>query len=262
MSKYNCRSYNRTNEQIRPVEVTADVVNHAAGSVMLSFGHTKVLCTVSLADQAPSFLRNKKQWWLTASYALLPASTQVRTERESSGRRNDRSAEISRLIGRSLRAIVNLPQKTEEKTIHVDCDVIQADGGTRTACITAASLALQIAQEKWLAQNLIKAPIIKEEIAAVSIGLASDNQLLLDIDFDEDSTVIADFNFVLTKSGKVIEVQGSAEKDAVEWQLVNQMYSLAHEGIKQIFNSFSAQNFKLIISNSALDGNASAKELM
>ena len=229
------RKNNRAYDQIRPLRIVPDFTEHPDGSILLELGKTKVICTVTLDNNIPLFVRNKKKWWLTASYALLPASTQMRSERESITKRNDRSAEISRLIGRSLRSVLQLHDKTEEKTIHVDCDVIQADGGTRTACVTGAFIALKLAQQRWLATGLIAEPIIMDDIAAISVGLRS-GKLLLDIDFSEDSSVEADFNFVLTRSGSVIEIQGSAERNPIAWEYVERMKDLAYSGVNQIFS--------------------------
>lgn len=229
------RDNNRAHDQIRSLGITPHFSEYADGSVLLELGKTKVLCAVTLTNNSPAFLRNQKRWWLTASYVLLPTSTKARSERESIVKRNDRSAEISRLIGRSLRSIVRLHGKTDEKTIHVDCDVIQADGGTRTACITGAFIALKLAEQRWLATQVIDQPIIMDEIAAVSVGLKQGN-LLLDIDFSEDSTIDADFNFVLTRSGAVIEIQGSAEHRPISWDDIEGMKDLAQKGVHQIFS--------------------------
>lgn len=234
------RSYFRRNDQIRPMALITNVITHADASVMFEQGKTKVLCTVTLASQVPLFLRNKKKWWLTASYALLPASTTVRTERESLGKRQDRSIEISRLIGRSLRAILNLDEKSDERTIHIDCDVIQADGGTRTACISAAYAALRMAQDIWLQKNIITKPFINDPLAAISVGLKSD-KVLLDVDFIEDSTLTADFNFVMTRNGKIIEIQGCGEQEPIAWEYIEEMKNVAHKGIKEIIAFFDAE---------------------
>lgn len=171
---------------------------------------------------------------MTAEYAMLPAATQTRTTRESSSlKRDGRSVEISRLIGRSLRPIVLL-DKLGENTIYIDCDVLQADGGTRTACITGASLALRSAVNSWLAQGIIREDIMTDAIAAVSAGVVK-GIALLDLDYSEDSKADADFNFVLTKSGRIIEMQGAAEQQAVSWEQFEEIRKLACSGVQQLF---------------------------
>jgi len=234
------RSYNRSFDQLRPLKITCNISDFADGSVVLQIGKTKVLCAVSLANNVPVFLRGKSKWWLTASYALLPTSTKNRVERESHAKRNERSVEISRLIGRSLRSVVQLSDMPSEKTINIDCDVIQADAGTRTACITGAFVALKLAEERWLASGLITEPIIQEEMAAVSVGLVND-QPLLDIDFSEDSNAQADFNFILTRDGKAIELQCSAERHPISWEHVCRMKELAQKGVQELL-TFVDQN--------------------
>ena len=234
------RSYQRTDDQLRPLKITAGIAGNADGSVLFEIGKTKVLCNVSLSNSVPPFLRGKNKWWLTASYALLPSSTKVRVEREFNTKRNERSVEISRLIGRSLRSVLNLNEKNSEKTIHIDCDVIQADGGTRTACITGAYVALCLAEKKWLKRGLLEKSIIQDEIAAISGGIHNDKPLL-DIDFIEDSNGVADFNFVMTRSGDIIEMQGSAEQHPISWQQVDALRKLAHKGIEQILTFIDSE---------------------
>ena len=234
------RLYKREYNQLRPLHISCNVSDFADGSVLLKIGKTKVLCAVSLTNNVPIFLRGKGRWWLTASYALLPTSTKTRIERESVAKRNERSVEISRLISRSLRSILKLREMQTEKTIHIDCDVIQADGGTRTACITGAFVALKLAEQRWLASGLITEPIIQDDIAAISVGLMNDKPLL-DIDFAEDSNVQADFNFVLTRSGNVVEFQGSAEQHPISWDQVNEMKVLAQTGVQELL-TFIDQN--------------------
>ncbi|MGE0206269.1 MAG: ribonuclease PH [Candidatus Babeliales bacterium] len=228
------RSYKRTPDQVRPLKITKHVAGNADGSVLLELGKTKVICTASLANTTPHFLRNKDKWWLTASYNLLPASAQTRVERESIAKRNERSVEISRLIGRSLRSIVSLHDMGSEKTIYIDCDVLQADGSTRCASITGAFVALQLAEQKWLSQGIIKQPFIQDELVAVSCGIL-DGTALVDIDYAEDSNGVADFNFVMTRSGNIIEIQGSAEQKPIAWNQVALLATLAHKGIQDIF---------------------------
>jgi len=231
------RSGARLSDQLRQLRVTYNVYQYAAGSVLFEIGNTKALCAVTLQPGVPHFLRGKKAGWLTAEYALLPTSTPSRTVREvTAHKRNGRTIEISRLIGRSLRAIVDLSLLSEQ-TIFIDCDVLQADGGTRTACITGAFLALRAAQEVWLERGIIPAALIKDELAAVSVGSVR-GRALLDLDFLEDSSIDADFNFVLTRSGGVIEIQGSAEKAPLSWDDYEHMRFLSLKGVQELFNFF------------------------
>lgn len=237
--RYNGREYN----QVRSVKITYDVFTAAAPSLLFELGKTKVLCTASIQPGVPSFLRGKGSGWLTAEYALLPHATHVRTIRESSNQKsNGRSVEISRLIGRVLRTVTNL-DVFGEKTIYIDCDVLQADGGTRTACITAASLLLSYAQERWLKGRIITGQLVKERVAAVSVGVMKE-QLLLDPDYSEDSQIDADFNVIITSSDCLIEMQGGAEKAALSWQQFNALCLLAAKGVKDFFAmSENSSNF-------------------
>ncbi len=231
------RANNRRNDELRPLKVTYDILAYASGSVLFEIGSTKVLCAVTRQQGVPHFLRGKKSGWLTAEYSLLPASTPLRTVRDStSSKRNGRTIEISRLIGRALRSVVKL-DKLGEQTIFIDCDVLQADGGTRTASITGAYLALRAAVSNWLAQGIITESILSDEISAVSVGI-SGGESLLDIDFAEDSTIDADFNYVLTRSGKIIEIQGSAERCPVTWAQHDDMKNIAISGVNTIFEFF------------------------
>lgn len=229
------RSQNRSYDQLRPLKVTYGVYPYAAGSTLFELGNTKVLCAVTLQHGVPHFLRGKKTGWMTAEYSLLPTATPMRTVREiTANRRSGRVIEISRLIGRSLRAVVNLGVLGEQ-TIFIDCDVLQADGGTRTASITGAYLALRAAQARWMAQGILgSTPLLRDELAAVSVGLGSKGPLL-DMDFAEDSVIDADYNFVLTRSSKVIEIQGSAERAAIGWDDYEEMRLLAVQGAHELF---------------------------
>lgn len=253
------RSYGRAYNQVRPIIVTYNQFGYAAGSVLLEMGNTKILCSVSLQNNVPSFLKGKKKGWLTAEYAMLPTATHSRRQRESSGcKKNGRSIEISRLIGRSLRTVVNT-NVIGERTIVVDCDVLQADGGTRTACIGAAYLALQEAEKKWIAHGTIPQSIIIDGIAAISVGIA-DGQPLLDLDYSEDSKTDADYNFVLTSSNSIIEIQGTAEQAPLSWQEFQQLSQLAQEGVAQLFEVFKKysdnnQNYVSKKENSAIASN-------
>lgn len=224
------RAYN----QLRPLSVSYDVYGYALASVLLEVGNTKVLCSINIQHNVPPFLRGKKQGWLTAEYNMLPSATQVRTVRESSStNRNGRSVEISRLIGRSLRSVLDLT-KLGEQTIVVDCDVLQADGGTRTACLTGSFLALELAIKRlhYMSEEDRKA-IIKERLVALSAGVCGD-QVLLDIDCAEDTTIDADFNFVLTESDKIVEVQGTAEQHAIDWTLFQTMCDIVRKGAQDL----------------------------
>ncbi len=231
----NLRTDGRPTDQIRRVRITHDVFEYAAGSVLFEMGKTKVLCAVTIQNGVPLFLRGKNTGWLTAEYALMPASTTTRSQRDKIHMRpNGRSVEIARLIGRSLRSIVDLSQ-LGERTITIDCDVLQADGGTRTAAITGAHLALRMAQRRWLQSKTILQPLLRETIAAISVGVVN-NKPLLDLDYAEDSNASADFNFVITQSNKIIEMQGCAEQEPLSWGLFDQMRVLASSGVNQLFD--------------------------
>lgn len=245
MSKF-VRSGQRSYDQLRTLRVSYDVYKYAAASTLFELGNTKILCSVTLQQGVPHFLRGKKTGWLTAEYSLLPASTPIRTVREvTANKRSGRTIEISRLIGRTLRSVSRL-DVIGEQTIFMDCDVLQADGGTRTACITAAYLALRSAQTKWLREGSISREIVTDELAAVSVGLASEVPIL-DLDFMEDSGTEADFNFVLTRSERVIEIQGSAERYPLNWQQYEGMKMLAQKGVMDIFE-FYDQNPYIVTS--------------
>jgi len=239
-TRHDGRSYN----QLRPVTVHYNTFGYAAGSVLLEMGNTKVLCAVTLQNGVPPFLRGKQTGWLAAEYAMLPTATVDRSAREISlMRRNGRASEISRLISRAMRMVVNL-DVLGERTITIDCDVLQADGGTRAACITGAYCALKKAEVYWLKNKHISAPILIDEIAAISVGVLQD-QIVLDPDFAEDSKLSADFNFVLTRSNMIVEMQGSAEKSPIAWEQYNQLIYIAQEGIAQLFDLCNPQENKL-----------------
>jgi ribonuclease PH len=224
----------RLADTLRQPAVVPNIFPFAAGSVLFSLGNTRVLCAVTLNAGVPSFLRGKKTGWLTAEYAMLPAATTVRTPREViSHKRSGRSIEISRLIGRSLRAILNLTGMGEY-TITVDCDVLQADGGTRTAAICGSFLALRAAEKRWLTDGIISSPIIIDEIAALSVGW-NGSSALVDMNFSEDTATIADFNIVLARSGGIVEIQGSAEKKPVCWAEYQKIMNSAQSAITTIF---------------------------
>ena len=234
------RANGRLFDQIRPIRVTYDAFGYASGSVLFELGNTKVLCAVSLALGVPPFLKGSRTGWLTAEYAMLPTSTASRTQREAvTQKRSGRGTEISRLIGRALRAIINL-DVLGERTISIDCDVLQADGGTRTAAISGAYLALQQAQQYWLADKIINQPCIIGDIAAISVGMV-DGIPMVDLDCAEDNRAEADFNFMLNSSGAIIEIQGAVEQGApVAWVDFEAMRHLAVSGVKTIFASCPA----------------------
>jgi ribonuclease PH len=241
MSKF-VRAGNRSHDQLRPLCVSYDIYKYASASTLFELGNTKILCSVTLQQGVPHFLRGKKSGWLTAEYSLLPASTPIRTVREvTANKRSGRTIEISRMIGRALRSVAQL-DSLGEQTIFLDCDVLQADGGTRTACITAAYLALRAAQAKWLRQGMISHEILIDELAAVSIGIAA-GMPILDLDFMEDSGTEADFNFVLTRSNKVIEIQGSAERSPLSWDQYEAMRALAQKGVDELFEFYDQNHY-------------------
>lgn len=227
------RADGRLADQLRTIKITAGVFEYAAGSVLFEQGGTKILCAVNLTESVPLFLRNKGRGWLTAEYALLPASTVVRTPRElSGGKRDGRAVEISRLIGRSMRSVVDI-SGIGERTITIDCDVLQADGGTRCAAICAAQAALNVADKRWLEAGIIKKSIIKIPLAAVSAGV-TDKHVLLDLNASEDNNVLGDFNFVLTQMGDIVELQGTAELGVISWAQFEELRAVAHKGVQEL----------------------------
>lgn len=234
------RANNRAYNKLRSVSLAYNAFGYAPGSVLFALGNTKVLCSVNMQQGVPPFLKGSKTGWLSAEYAMLPVATQMRTNRESSSvKRNGRSVEISRLIGRSLRTIIDL-NKLGERTIIIDCDVLQADGSTRTACITAASYALHAAQAHWLERGVISEPIITNRVAAVSVGIR-DGSVLLDLDYNEDSAIDADFNVVLTESGDIVEIQGAAEQSVISWDQFDNIKELSISGVNDLFIACDAQ---------------------
>jgi ribonuclease PH len=222
--------------QMRPLNITPRYIKTADGSVLIEMGDTKVICTAKLEARAPQFLRNSGRGWITAEYGMLPGSSQTRIGRESArGRVGGRTHEIQRLIGRSLRAIADL-KSLGERTIWVDCDVIQADGGTRTASITGAYVALVEAVKNWLNRGVITGDPIKDSVAAVSIGII-DGKVHLDLCYEEDSRADVDMNFVMTGSGKFIEVQGTAENSPFTKKQMDRMAEIAQQGIKELLKA-------------------------
>lgn len=225
------RADGRRPDELRPVQITKDINMHAEGSVLMEIGNTKVICTATVEDRVPPFLRGQGEGWITAEYSMLPRATSVRNPRESSrGRVGGRTHEIQRLIGRSLRSIVDL-KALGERTIWLDCDVIQADGGTRTASITGAFIALSDALRK------LDGDIgVKEYLAAVSVGIV-DGEPVLDLDYAEDFAAQVDFNVVMTQSGKIVEVQGTAEGQPFSRAEMDRLMDLAEKGIQELMQA-------------------------
>lgn len=220
--------------QLRPVTITRGFTKHAEGSVLIEFGDTKVICTASVEESVPPFLRGKGTGWVTAEYSMLPRATNSRSPREAAkGKLGGRTHEIQRLIGRSLRAVTDLTA-FGERSIYIDCDVIQADGGTRTASITGAYVALTDAFSLLQSKGLLTTSPIKEQVAAVSVGIAGATPLL-DLNYIEDSTAEVDMNFVMTSSGRFVEVQGTAEAEPFTIEQMDRMRDLAIGGIQKLF---------------------------
>jgi ribonuclease PH len=225
------RSDGRSADSLRPISIQLGYLAFAEGSALITLGKTMVLCAVSVEDRQPPFLRGTTQGWVTAEYSMLPRSTLTRSQRESvAGRIGGRTHEIQRLIGRSLRAVVDL-NALGERTFAVDCDVLQADGGTRTAAITGAYVALAAAMGKLVADGTYPKLPIKCPVAATSVGIVG-GVPLLDLAYDEDSTADVDFNVVMTGEGKFVEVQGTAEKGAFDRDQMDQLLALADKGIR------------------------------
>ena len=227
------RSGNRAADQLRPVRITRGFTIHAEGSVLIEFGDTKVLCTASVEEKVPPHKRGSGEGWVTAEYGMLPRSTHTRSDREAArGKQSGRTQEIQRLIGRSLRCVVDLAA-LGERTISLDCDVIQADGGTRTAAITGAYVALHDAVGWLLAQSKIGASPIRDAVAAVSVGIV-DGTPLLDLEYTEDSTCDTDMNVVMTGAGGFVELQGTAEGAAFSRAEMDALLGLADKGIREL----------------------------
>ena len=227
------RPSQRAANQLRPVEIIRHYTKHAEGSVLVKFGDTHVLCTASVEEKVPGFLRGKNQGWVTAEYGMLPRSTGSRMDREAAkGKQSGRTQEIQRLIGRSLRAIIDL-QKLGERSIQIDCDVIQADGGTRTAAITGAYVALHDAVSHLIKKGVISASPLRDAVAAISVGVYQGTPVL-DLDYIEDSGCDTDMNVVMTGSGGFVEVQGTAEGEPFQRDGMNAMLDLATTGIREL----------------------------
>ena len=227
------RPSQRQPAQLRDVRITRQFTCHAEGSVLIEMGNTKVLCTASVEESVPPFLRGKGQGWVTAEYGMLPRSTHTRTAREAAkGKQSGRTLEIQRLIGRSLRAVTDLAA-LGERQITLDCDVLQADGGTRCASITGAWLALNDACAKLVAEGKLAASPVRDHVAAVSVGIF-EGQLVLDLDYPEDSACDTDMNVIMTGAGGIVEIQGTAEGEPFTRAQMNQLVDMAEAGITEL----------------------------
>lgn len=227
------RKSNRKFNELRKIEIVPDINLYAEGSCLIKCGNTHVICTASVENKTPAWFKDEDKGWITAEYALLPRSTHTRSNRENKGI-GGRTHEIQRLIGRSLRSAVNL-SILKGYTITIDCDVIQADGGTRTASISGSFVALSIALEKMVKLKQIPSNPIQEHLAAVSAGICEGN-ILLDLDYEEDSSAQVDANFVLTESGKIVEIQGTAEGFPFTKEEYDTLFNVAYSGIKQLIS--------------------------
>ncbi len=233
------RPSQRKPDELRAIRITRNYTCHAEGAVLIEFGATKVLCTASVLEKQPPHLRGTERGWVTAEYGMLPRSTNTRSDREAArGKQSGRTQEIQRLIGRSLRAVVNLDQ-LGPRTVHLDCDVLQADGGTRTASITGAYVALTDAVNFLIREKRLAASPVREAVAAVSVGIYQ-GQPVLDLDYAEDSRCDTDMNVVMTAGGGIIEVQGTAEGAPFSRDEMQAMLDLAHRGIAQLIAAQAA----------------------
>ncbi len=223
----------RQKQQIRPVTITRNYLKHAEGSVLIEMGDTKVICTASIEDRVPPFLKGSGQGWITSEYGMLPRSTESRKPRDASkGKVDGRTMEIQRLIGRALRSVVDL-KKLGEQTIYIDCDVIQADGGTRTASITGAFVALVDAMSKLVQNGRLSIIPIKNFVAAISVGV-KDGEVIVDLNYAEDSTCQVDMNIIMTEDGQLVEIQGTGEESPFTRAQLNEMLELGEGGIKEL----------------------------
>ncbi len=229
MTRLNDRKYN----ELRQIKVTTDYIKYPEGSVLIEFGDTKVICNATIDENVPPFLRNKQQGWVTAEYSMLPRATHSRTKRDAvSGKVNARASEISRLIGRSLRACVDL-KSLGERQILIDCDVVQADGGTRVASITGGFIAMEIAIQKLISSQKIKTNPIKRKLAAISVGVVN-GECLLDLDYNEDSNCDSDLNIIMFDDMSIVEIQGTAEKNSIPRDTLNNLIDLAEIGVQSL----------------------------
>lgn len=229
------RADGRAPDELRPVKLTPDFIQTAEGSVLIEAGQTRVIVTATIEDGVPSFLKGSSKGWVTSEYGMLPRSTEQRTPRESSrGRQSGRTQEIQRLIGRTLRSITDL-KALGERTVWIDCDVIQADGGTRTASITGAFVALALAMERMVAAGILRAVPLRDSVAATSVGIV-DDRVLLDLAYEEDSHAQVDMNVVMTGSGRFVEIQASAEGRPFAGSEMQELLTLASAGIRQLLD--------------------------
>ncbi len=257
-SKQNNRKDGRAPLEIRDVRMTPRFTKYAEGSVLIEIGETRVICTASIEDRVPPFLKGKGVGWVTAEYSMLPRATEVRTQREiGRGGPSGRTHEIQRLIGRSLRSIIDM-SALGERSVTLDCDVIQADGGTRTASITGSFVALALALDKLLEEGKIERPLIRDYIAAVSVGIAG-GRVLLDLNYSEDSAAEVDMNIICTGDGRFVEIQGTAETDPFSRKLMDEMLSAAESGVKHLFaiqqetivHSLAGKSFRAMIDSAS-----------
>lgn len=229
------RNDQRSMNSLRPITITTDFVKHPEGSVLIQVGDTKVICNASIENRVPPFMRGKGKGWVTAEYAMLPRATDTRNIRESSkGKVSGRTMEIQRLIGRALRAVIDL-DAFGERTLWIDCDVIQADGGTRTASITGAFVAAALAFGKLLENGTIEKMPILDFLGATSVGILPDGKEVLDLNYEEDFRALVDMNIVMTGAGKFVEIQGNGEEATFSYEQLQTMLGLANEGLEQIF---------------------------
>ena len=243
------RSDGRAVDQIRPVKFELDIAPHATGSVLVSMGNTRVICGVMVEESIPGWMKqqNVSGGWLTAEYSMLPYSTNTRKQRDiAKGRLDGRSSEIQRLIGRSLRAVVDL-EKLGPRTMWVDCDVLQADGGTRTAAITGSSLAVAIACRRLAREKKVDTPPVKKLVAAVSVGILN-GQAIVDLNYEEDKGVTVDFNMVATEDGEFVEVQGAGEESTFSQAEMDQMLLLGRKGISDLISAQRAVLARIMVS--------------
>jgi ribonuclease PH len=227
------RPDNRTPTELRPLEIIPDYISSAEGSALIRLGETQVICTASVDDGVPSFQKGSGRGWITSEYAMIPRATSSRTPRESTrGRQSGRTMEIQRLIGRSLRAVVDM-EALGERTVWIDCDVIRADGGTRTAAVTGSLVALGLAIQKLIAQRALKTNPLKDYLAAISVGIVG-GELLLDLSYPEDSAAEVDMNLVMTGAGRLVETQATAEGRTFSVEDLNQLIELARPAINHL----------------------------
>lgn len=225
----------RENTQLRNITIEKDINMHAEGSVLITVGNTKVICTATIEDKVPPFMRGQNKGWISAEYAMLPRATAQRTIRESAkGKQTGRTMEIQRLIGRALRSIVDL-ENLGERTIWIDCDVIQADGGTRTTSITGAFVALALAIEKLHQETPFEKYPLKDFLAATSVGILEDDSIVVDLNYEEDSQAKVDMNVVMTGAEEFVEIQGTGEEATFSYTQLTQLLDHANKGLKEVF---------------------------